>query len=454
MKKQFTKKNFEQNVLALASLLLMVSTLLIFSGCYPELQTVPVRKNMTWEQGENLKDSPKYFMIWNKELEKVYTFTPTTGFPPPIISRVFAIFHVAMHDAVNSVDARYETYASQVSDKNADPNATLIQAIYEVVKAIGPQDGPTQTKFDSLYAATMGEMKEKDKKDRGIALGKQVAQAVLAKRAVDGPYLQLVGYNPTPPNGTQPGEYRYLPPLNYALAGFHKQQTWVISSADQFRPEAPFPVNSPEYTADYNEVKSLGELNSVTITPDDRALGIFWAENSSRGWNRVAREVLQQNNKYTNLWETARLFALMHMAIADSYISVFDAKVYYNYWRPISAIRLGDMDGNDQTVGDPTWTPTLFTPAVGEYPSAHAISGAAAGGVLIAFFGKSNIPFTTDSGYMPGTRSLNSIDEAVTENSLSRIYIGFHFRKAIEIGEEKGYEIADFVFKNGLKPVK
>ncbi|TDQ16669.1 PAP2 superfamily protein [Algoriphagus boseongensis] len=454
MKKLFIDKFKLKNLFGLGSLLFGVSVLLVFQGCYPELQTVPVRKNMTWDQGENLKDSPKYFLAWNRQLEKAYTFTPTTGFPPPIISRVFAIFHVTMHDAVNSVDARYQTYASKVSDKNADPNATLIQAIYEVAKTIGPQDAPTQTRFDSLYNATMAELKDKEKKDKGIALGKQVAQAVLSKRSVDGPYLQLVGYNPTPPNGTQPGEYRYLPPLNYALAGFHKQQTWVISSADQFRPEPPFAINSPEYTADYNEVKSLGAINSVTISPDDRALGVFWAENSSRGWNRVAREVLLQNNKYTNLWETARLFALMHMAIADSYIAVFDSKIFFNYWRPISAIRLGEMDGNDQTVGDPSWTPVLVTPAVGEYPSAHAISGAAAGGVLISFFGKSAIPFSTDSGYWPGTRSFSSIDEAVRENSLSRIYIGYHFRKAIEIGEEKGYELAQFVYSNGLKPVK
>ena len=436
------------------SLLFVFIGLVFLTACHPELQTVPVRKNMTWDQGVNLKDSPQYFLKWNRQLEKAYTFRLGAGFPPPLISRTFAIFHVTMHDAVNSVDARYQTYASKVSDKNADPNATMIQAIYEVAKVIGPQEAPIQASFDSLYAATMGELKEKDKKDKGIALGKLVAQAVLTKRAVDGPYLQLVGYVPTPPNGTQPGEYRYLPPLNYALAGFHKQQTWVIPSSDYYRPEPPYPINSQEYTDDYNEVKSLGAMNSATRTPDQRALGIFWAENSSRGWNRVAREVLLQNNKYTNLWETARLFALMHMAIADSYIAVFDSKVFFNYWRPISAIQLGNNDGNDQTAGEPTWQPLISTPAVGEYPSAHAISGAAAGGVLISFFGKSDIPFTIDSGYFPGTRTLSSIDAGVRENSLSRIYIGFHFRKAVDVGEEKGYEIGNYVYGNALKPLK
>lgn len=421
------------------------------SSCYPELQTVPVRKNMTWEQGENLKDSPEIMLQWSTQIEKAYTFPVGQGFSPPIVARWFAIYFVAMHDALNSSDPRYATYASTVQDKKADPNAALIQAVYETLIAM---NAPKRTSFDSLYTVTMGKIKEGEKKDRGISLGKSVAQQLLEKRNPDQPYLVLGGYISTPPNGILPGKYRYLPPFNYALAGYHLQQPWVMASGDQFRPGPPYPVNSPEYTQDYNEVKELGAINSTQVTQDQRALGIFWAENSNRGWNKVTREVLMNNKKYYNVWEVTRLFALVHMAIADSYISVFDAKMHYYYWRPISAIRLGDSDGNDDTVGDASWTPAMGTPPIGEYPSAHAIAGSAAAGVLINFFRRSDIPFVMDSGYWPTSRSFNSIEEAVRENSLSRIYIGYHFRKAVDVGEEKGYEIGNYVFGNALKPIK
>ncbi|MDI1322800.1 MAG: phosphatase PAP2 family protein [Algoriphagus sp.] len=443
-----------QKLAGLGGLVFGLLIFLALPGCYPELQTVPVRRNMTWEQGENLKDSPEIMLKWNHQIQKAYTFyLGGPGLSPPLVSRLFAIYHVAMHDALNSVDPRYETYASEVEDKNADPNAAMIQAVYDVLTALGPTTGPHKTSIDSLYTATMGEVKKGDKKERGIALGKAVAESLLAKRSADVPFIKLVGFNPTPPSGTVPGVFKYIAPLNYALAGFHLQQTWVINSADQFRPDPPYPVNSPEYTADYNEVKSLGAINSTEVTQDQRSLGIFWAENSSRGLNNVAREVMFSNSKYYNVWEMARLFALLHIAIADSYIAVFDSKIHFNYWRPISAIRTADADGNDDTIGDPAWNSVIATPPVGEYPSAHAISGAAAGGILINFLGKSNIPFTTDSGYFPGTntRSFTDITDAVRENSLSRIYIGYHFRLAVEVGEQSGYELADFVFQNGLK---
>ena len=431
------------------SLLFGLIGLVFFTACHPELQTVPVRKNMTWEQGENLKDSPEIMLKWSQQIEKSYTFPQNVGFPPPLIARWFSIYFVAMHDALNSVDPRYATYASLSQDKKADPNATMIQAVYEVLKA---NNAPKMPSIDSLYNATMGQIKDGEKKDRGISLGKTVAQEILAKRAPDNPYLILAGFNPTRPTGTTPGEYRHLPGPGYALAGYHLQQPWVMSSGDQFRPGPPYPVNSPEYTADYNEVKLLGDINNDT--GDQRYAGIFWAENSNRGWNKITRLVLNNNKKYYNTWEVARLFALVHMAIADSYISVFEAKMHYYYWRPISAIRLGTSDGNDDTEGDANWTPAMGTPPIGEYPSAHAIAGSAAAGVLINFFRRSDIPFVMDSGYLPGTRSFNTIEEAVRENSLSRIYIGYHFRKAVDVGEEKGYEIGNYVFGNALKPVK
>ncbi len=395
--------------------------------------------------------SSKMVMVWNGQIQKAYTFPVGVGQPPLIISRLFAMYHIAMHDALNSIKPKYKTYTSQVMDLKADPDASVVQAVYDVLTQIGPQEGPHKFSIDSLFNASMASIPDGDAKEKGIALGKTVAKAVLDKRSADVPFLQLTGYNPTPPSGDQPGEYKYLPPLNYAFAGFHLMKPWAMTSGKQFPVEPPYAINSIEYATDYKEVMELGDLNSTKRTEDQKSLGIFWAENTSRGWNEIARATLETTGEALDAFETARLLAILHIAIADAYISVFDSKMQYNYWRPITAIKEGETDGNPDTQGKPTWQPTLVTPPMGEYPSAHAMTGAAAGQVLINHFGKSNIAFNVTSGYFPGTRSFTSIDAAIRENSLSRIYIGYHFRKAVDVGEEVGYEIGDYVYHNALQ---
>jgi len=396
--------------------------------------------------------SSKMVMLWNGQIQKAYTFPLGVGLPTPIISRLFAMYHVAMHDALNSIEPKFNTYASQVIDEMADPDASVVQAVYDVLAQIGPQDGPHKFSIDSLFNASMTSIPDGEAKEKGIALGKIVAKAVLDKRSADVPFLQLTGYNPTPPSGDQPGEYKHLPPLNYALAGFHLMKPWAMTSGKQFPVEPPDAINSAEYATDYNEVMELGDLNSTKRTQDQKNLGIFWAENTSRGWNDIARATLETTGVALDAYEAARLLATLHIAIADAYISVFDSKMQYYYWRPITAIKDGESDGNPGTQGKPTWQATLVTPPIPEYPSAHAMTGAAAGQVLNSHFGKSNIAFHITSGYFPGTRSFSSIDAAIRENSLSRIYIGYHFRKAVDVGEEVGYEIGDYVYHNVLKP--
>lgn len=416
-----------------------------FQSCNPKEHGLPVKPHK----------SPEIVLKWNTQIQKAYTFQGAgSGFSPPLIARLFAIYHAGMHDALNAVDPRFETYAYFETDPDADPDAAVSQVVYDLFNQIGGTLIPKYSySFDSLLQASLESIPDGEPKERGIELGKKVAEAILVKRASDAPYLQLAGYPSTPASGTESGQYQYIPPLNYALAGFHLQNTWVINSSDQFRQEPPYATNSAEYLADYNEVKDYGEKNSILRSPDQKAYGIFWAENTSRGWNRIARDIMSKvPEKIIDEWQAARLLAMVHLAIADAYIAVFDSKVYFNYWRPISAIRQGDFDDNPYTIGDSNWEATLTTPPVGEYPSAHALTGAAAGQVLIRYFKNKNIPITIDSGYWPGTRSFPDIKSAIRENSLSRIYIGYHFRKAVEIGEESGYELGDFVFENALQP--
>ena len=390
-------------------------------------------------------------MLWNKQIQKAYTFKQGGGgAPPPLISRPFAIYHVVMHDALNSIIPVYETYASDITDPNADADAAVVQAVYDALNAIGPQSGPARISIDSLYEVSMNAIPEGDRKLAGITLGKSVAQAVLLKRQGDAPYLVVTGFNPTPPSGTIPGQYKYVPPLNYALAGFHLMSPWVIRSANQFPVEPPYDVRASKYAKDYKEIMTLGELNSAMRTEDQRASAIFWAENASRGWNEVARQLLSSTHSKLNAWEAARFFAILHMTIADAYIAAFDGKIHYNFWRPQTAIHEGDADGNDETAGNVNWVPTLATPATAEYPSAYAMTGAAAGEFLIRHFKRNNISFSTNSAFFPGTRSFRKISDAIRENSLARIYVGYYFRHSVDVGERRGYDIGDYTYEHAL----
>lgn len=456
------KQNFNQMVLSsqalggyakrLVSYLLFAGSLLVFS-CQKstEVRTGPESLSKQDDPGNNGWQSPNQVLAWNLAIQQAYTFPIGAGAPPPVLSRLFALYHIAMHDALNSIKPKYATYAYHGRDKDADPDMAVAQAVHDVLKAAGPQGAGFQP-FTDLLNGTLTQVPDGDAKTRGIALGKAVAEAVLQRRAPDMPYLALF-YSTIPANGTMPGAYRYIAPLNTcAIAGFHLQQTWVIPSASFFRPGPPDDVNSDAYAQDYNEVKAYGAINSTVRSAEQTEIGVFWAENSSRGWNAVVRDIIEQRpGNSMDAWKTARLLALMHLAIADGYISVFDAKIFYYYWRPISAIQLGDTDGNPNTVGDPNWKPVLGTPAVGEYSSAHALTGAAAGRVIERFFGTSQLSFTTTSGYLPGTRSYTNLRDAIRDNSLSRIYIGYHFRKAVEVGEASGFEIGDYIFERGLK---
>jgi len=187
---------------------------------------------------------------------------------------------------------------------------------------------------------------------------------------------------------------------------------------------------SADYTADYNEEKSIGDVNSTTRTAEQSEIARFWYEASPFGWNRIARNVLAKQS--LDLWQSARLFALLNFAMADGFIAGFEAKYFYNFWRPVTAIRAGGTDDNPDTVADPAWLPFLVTPNIPDYPSTHSVLGAAAAEVLACFCGADAISFATMSGAPnPGiTRSFTSFSQAAQENANSRVYAGIHFRSA------------------------
>jgi hypothetical protein len=384
-------------------------------------------------------------MDWNSHAT---TLVPAAGFNPVLQSRAFAMVHAAVHDALNAIQPRYEAYVYEASATTASPDAAVASAAHAVLLALVPgQQGP----LDVAYATSLAGIPDGPAKDQGIAVGEAAAEAILQLRSADGSTDQ-VGYIP----GTEPGDWVPTPPLFLPaiLPGWGNVTCFALRSGEQFRPDPPdmFDLSSEEYAREYNEVKELGDSNSTTRTDDQSELARFWYEGSPVGWNRIARIVSAQAG--LDLWENGRLFALLNVAMADGFIVGFNIRYHYNFWRPVTAIRAGDMDGNPATTVDAAWLPYLNTPAIPDFPSTHSVLGGAAAAVLQRFFGTDVMPITMTSGApFPGiTRSFAGFSDAAVENAASRVYAGIHFSSACIHGLRIGEKVGEFTFKHHLRP--
>jgi hypothetical protein len=398
-------------------------------------------------------------------------FTSGLSGNPLFESRVYAMTHAAIHDALNTIDRRYGPYAlNGPVTPGASPEAAVATAAHHVLvnqfnQLIAYGFPSQQALLDAAYTSSLAAITSGPAKTAGILVGEAAAAAILSRRVNDG-WNQQVVQDFAYPQGTAPGEYQFTPPANFAfLPNWGKLPPFVLFRGNQYRPSPPYPVDSKRYTEDYYEVKNFGG-NGVTTpsarTPDQTQIAIFWYESSPLGWNRIARTV--SASRALGLWENARLFALLNFVSADGYIANFESKYYYNYWRPITAIRLGDTDGNPDTTGDPGWTPLLNTPPVPDYASGHSVQGGGMSEVMRLFFGTDNISFSTCSTTMPPgstcndlspvTRSFTSFSQAAAENGLSRILVGIHFRKAVTEGIQHGGKIAQHTFVHYLRPLR
>ena len=424
---------------------------------------------------------PEMVLTWNKAAIDVVNQTvqaiPNPPIPPFIESRYYAMVNIAMHDALNSIVPKYKRYAlMNTRDKDADPNAAVAQAAYEVIVAsfdhlnppafVTPQS--VKDYIASLLQQSLSGVQDGVSKTKGIALGHSAAQAILTKRSNDGIANAMFPVS----EGTQPGQYRFTfpfngPPFNtppfsglYDSPGWGNVTPFGMTSGAQFRPGPPDAVTSAAYTADFNEVKSLGRYNSSTRTADQTEIAKFWAESSPQGWNRIATNIIAKKNM--DAWQVARLLALLQMSEADAYIGSTESKYFYFFWRPVSAIHLADTDGNPNTTADPDWevvgwnpagAPDLRywpTPPVPDYASAHPAAGGAGAELMKSFFGTDNISFSSASTSFPSTRNFTTLSQAATENTLSRIYIGYHFRKSCTEGEKQGRSVGKWIFDHYL----
>lgn len=363
---------------------------------------------------------------------------------PPPAERVMAMMHLAMFDAVNSVERRYKSYLPDLPVISvASKEVAAAAAAGTVLAAVTPKP---EDDVDAKLAEYLATIPESPEKTAGIALGKAVAAKMLAARAGDGSSTPE-SYRPK----TEPGVYVPTPPV--FVPHWPNVKPFVMTRSDQFRPPPPLALTSDEWAANYNEIKELGRVDSKKRSAKQTEDARFWITTSGNVYYPMVRAIAEA--KKLNLLDSARLFALVAAARADGLIAVFDAKYHYNFWRPITAIRHGDNDGNATTERDATWRPIGDTPMHPEYPCAHCIQAASMCAVLEAVFGTPEVAeISMTSPSAPGTtHRWTNLRTFVAEVSEARIWAGFHYRFSTRIGEDMGNKIGQYVASNLLQPV-
>src|SRR5262245_17199352 len=362
--------------------------------------------------------------------------------------RILAIEQAAVFDAVNGVERRFtHIYVRPDAPRGASSRAAAVQAAYAVLVRFFPsQKAGLDAQREASLDAIAGE--GHDRIRDGVKWGQKVADEVLARRCGDGSDAIFPPFT----GGTAPGQWRPTPTGNQAAQTpeLAHLTPFAMNSPGQFRPAGPQALTSAQYAADFNETKSLGKNDSPTRTAEQTQIGLFWGDNNQIHWNRIALYVAAHRSD--SLVDNARLFALLNLAASDANIVAWEAKYHYNHWRPITAIRLADTDGNDDTAADAAWTPLQTTPNHQEYVSGHsAISGAVAH-VLAAIFGD-NVSFEHGSDTLAGvTRTHTSFSAAADEANESRIFTGAHFRSSCDDGKAAGEALGAFVLASVARP--
>jgi hypothetical protein len=373
--------------------------------------------------------------------------------PPPKASRILAMLHVAIHDAYNGVHRNYEQYlvdAHEV-DSHASGHAALAVAAHDVLVNAFPLRA---AEFDAEAARQLRWGRDARGRQEGIRWGARVARTVLAARQADGA-TTIVNYVPTGlPGDWEPTPLAFAPGL---LPQWGDVQPFGVGSAEAFLPMPPPPLDSLAYAEDVAEVQAIGSANSAVRTADQTLVARFWANGAGTStppghWNQIARQIIASGD--VRLGEEARMMALLNVALADAAIVCWKAKYEYRLWRPITAIREADTDGNPATVVDPGWTPLLPTPPFPEYTSGHSTFSGAGATVLAQLFGTDAIAFVGESDDAPGIlRPFSGFWEAAEESGMSRIYGGIHFMAANVNGLSSGRAVGLAVVRNWMRPL-
>jgi len=383
--------------------------------------------------------------------------------PLPVTAVEYAVVHLAIYDAVESIDKRYQPYYAFVPGATGSMTAAAAKAAHDALAGLFPAlNYPAlASNIDNDYMnflTTYGI----DPADPGIAVGAQAAANILALRANDGrfpvppppPFLgsNAIGqWRPTPSFITTAPPPSGAPGLTPWLANV---TPFSMTSGSQFRVDPPPSLSSDVWAEDYNETMSLGASNSTTRTPEQTDIGYFWADSGPALWQNALQYI--SRTYLTNIGDSARMFALADTALADAQIACWDSKYFYNFWRPVTAIPLGDQDGNPATNADPTWEPLINTPNFPEYPSGHADISGAVSHALALFFGTDQMSFqmtTTNSNAKLTTRTFSRFSQAEDQVINARVYVGIHYRNSDRVARAQGLRVANWVFKNYFLPI-
>jgi hypothetical protein len=342
----------------------------------------------------------------------------------PVAIRILAITQTAAYEAVQ------RTMGGKAAP-DASPDAAVAAAYRSALIELVPAQSAM---IEAAYRKSLGALPDGPATNEGIAIGERATADVLARRADDGASTAET-YRPV----TSPGVY--VPTTIPAVSHWTRRKPWLMTSAAQFRPGPPPALDSATWARDYNEVKAMGAKTGATRSTQQTDVARFWEATLPSIYHGVVRSVAEQPAR--DILRNARLFAAIAQGMDDAMIAVFDAKYHYNFWRPITAIRNGDRDGNDATERDASWTPFIDTPMHPEYPCAHCIVAATVGTVLQADIGDAPISTLATTSYLVtgSKRSWTTTEDFIEEVSEARICDGVHYRTSTEAGAEMGRKI-------------
>jgi hypothetical protein len=394
--------------------------------------------------GAHTAGEPDQVIQWNEEmlqLLQVPGAEPATIHP----TRTMAITQLAVYDAVNAIAGGHQGYLFRgTAPRNASPNAAAAAAARTALTALLPTQ---KQAIDARYQESLAQLGSSKSVQEGIRVGEQAARTILNARANDGSAITPPPF--TPQSG--PGRYQVTPPKfqQPVFTQWPGVKPFALRSGNQFRPGPPPSLTSATYVDDFNEVKSLGELNSTSRSAEQTDIGRFWgAAPVQNVWNQIAE--MAGISLGNTIAQNARVFALLDTSLADSVIALYDAKYTYLRWRPVTAIEALDT-GNLNAVGDPTWVPLAATAPDPSYPGAHADISEAAAVALRVALGTDRLDFSLSNPSVPGVvRSFESFSQAADEASASRIFAGQHFRYDEQAGQAVGAQVGDYVADNLL----
>ncbi|HVH58378.1 MAG TPA: vanadium-dependent haloperoxidase [Vicinamibacterales bacterium] len=368
--------------------------------------------------------------------------------------RLGAIVHTAIFDAYNGIERRYRpVFVQTTAPRGASRRAAVVTAAYTALAGLFPSQ---LAALNDTYAASLEALSDDGEdggkaRERGIAWGTEVAQAVLAWRANDGFSASYAAFT----GGSAVGQWRPTPPAFGPMSaqGLAYTDMFVLVSQTQFQPPPPRALTSATYADDFNAVKALGRRTGSTRTADQTALAVFWEGNASVHWNQAANQIATAS--CLSMSKANRLFAVLNIAMADTAVTTWSAKRFYGddpievTWRPVTSIPLAASDGNPDTTADADWLPLVNTPSHPEYPAGHASQNGAAATVLLEHFDDEQV-FTLTTAGQP-SRTYHSIGQARTDGNDGRVWGGMHYPSTVSISDEEGEAIARYVNRNAMQ---